>query len=71
MLAQGWTPPYPCEEALHALSSQEGILLPASSHAAPQQDLLGGTLGGCLFAPPFPCRAHRTPMEEPLHVFRP
>lgn len=70
MQAQGWTPPCPCEETLHALSSQKGILLPASSQAAPQQDLLSGALGGYPFMQLCHCSAHCTPMEEPVCVFR-
>jgi len=69
MQAQGWTPPCPREEPLHALSSQKGILLPASSQAAPQQDLLSSALGGYPFTRLCHCGARCAPMEEPMCVF--
>lgn len=70
MQAQGWTPPCPSEETLHALSSQEGILLPDSPQAAPQQDLLTGSLGGDPFLQLCRCGAHHLLMDKPVCVRR-
>lgn len=71
MQAQGWTPPCPSEETLHALSSQEGILLPDSPQAAPRQDLLSGSLGGEPFLQSCCCcRAPHLPMDTAVCVHR-
>lgn len=71
MQAQRWTSSCPCEEILHMLSSLRRILLPLSSEAAPQQDLLSSAVGEPVFTQLFQDSTLCKPMEEPactLHL---